>query len=663
MGETIEIGATGAKKVLKSFTPESAISEYIKNGFDAGAKTVTVNIELNKIGLLPEITIVDDGSGIDFEHLSNKFKPFYESDKGEEEYESHSSKCFGRNGLGRLTFFTFAHNAEWNTTYKSSQTSKKYQYQIKIGSGDLNKYEYSDKKEVTGKTGTIVKFTGFQKEMNSKEKVDSILEYLRVEFCWFLELNKKNNYSVILNGKKLTYDDNVISRKKYNINIDQTLFDVQLISWRKLNKSEMSKIYYLSESEEEKYKEYTQLNRKGDNFHHSVFVKSPYFDNFAFESSENQSVLGLKGKSDKLYKDFSIKLKEFMLKERRPILKKNSAEFFSKQYEQTGILTTKGKTGIEKIQTQTVKRAIEEIWQIEPKIFTGLNTEQKKVMAKFLGLFLESDEREKLISVIEQIVDLEPAQRKELYSVLGNAKLSHIIKMSNLIIDRFRKVELLKELLFRPDLTTKEVEHLQPLIEEMTWLFGEQYAIFGRQDDNIEKILRTYRKNLGDFSEIEPMDDANKRKEIDLFLCRKELTNTKVNNLIIELKRPSVKLGKSQADQINSYMMTILNENQFNNISNSTWTFILVGNDFDGSGHIDAHIENSKIKGIPGLIMENKNYKIIVKKWSEILTDFEIRHKFLQEQLKLSKDKLIQEFSSAGEIVDAAFSGYEAKSA
>ena len=177
----ISIGTAGAKKVLRRYDHKKAISEYIWNGFDAGATTVKVSLKLNDIGILKEVIVEDNGSGIDQSELNDKFKPFYESIKEDEEYESHSSKCHGRNGLGRLTFFTFANFAEWNTSYQSK--NKKYHYSITIKANELKKFENSSPKETTQKsTGTIVKFTGILPFMNNKEIIDEVISYLKEEF-------------------------------------------------------------------------------------------------------------------------------------------------------------------------------------------------------------------------------------------------------------------------------------------------------------------------------------------------------------------------------------------------------------------------------------------------------------------------------------------------
>lgn len=53
-------------------------------------------------------------------------------------------------------------------------------------------------------------------------------------------------------------------------------------------------------------------------------------------------------------------------------------------------------------------------------------------------------------------------------------------------------------------------------------------------------------------------------------------------------------------------------------------------------------MKNVKEKNEKSLVWEVDNYKIYVKKWSEIFSDFEIKHNFLQEKLQLQKEKLLE---------------------
>jgi hypothetical protein len=55
---------------------------------------------------------------------------------------------------------------------------------------------------------------------------------------------------------------------------------------------------------------------------------------------------------------------------------------------------------------------------------------------------------------------------------------------------------------------------------------------------------------------------------MDIFMCKidreSEIDNTKVKNIIVELKHPSKKLGQKEYTQVITYMTTILKEDRFN---------------------------------------------------------------------------------------------------
>ena len=102
----VQITAAGIRKALRKYTYSESITEYIWNGFDAGASHVCIFIESNPIRGISTLKITDNGSGI---IDSKKFYPFFESEKEIDPNAPRiSSTNHGKNGVGRLTFFTFA---------------------------------------------------------------------------------------------------------------------------------------------------------------------------------------------------------------------------------------------------------------------------------------------------------------------------------------------------------------------------------------------------------------------------------------------------------------------------------------------------------------------------------------------------------------------------
>ncbi len=112
--------------------------------------------------------------------------------------------------------------------------------------------------------------------------------------------------------------------------------------------------------------------------------------------------------------------------------------------------------------------------------------------------------------------------------------------------------------------------------------------------------------------------------------------------MVIEIKRPSIKLGKKELDQIKEYMEIISGEPSCNG-EEFEWTFYLIGNDFND--HVRREISSISSRGEEkkGLAFcDVKNHqKLYVRKWSDIINvDQKSRYKFLQDKLNLELENL-----------------------
>lgn len=138
------VGIKTAVKKLK-FSENSfykAISEYIWNGFDADATEVCLCYEFSQSkteGYFRKLSIFDNGKGIRHDELVNKFEPLFDSEKlSNGVFERNQSAVHGKLGIGRLTFFTFAHFAEWDTVFVKDE--EKFGYNIKISAEKLDDF-------------------------------------------------------------------------------------------------------------------------------------------------------------------------------------------------------------------------------------------------------------------------------------------------------------------------------------------------------------------------------------------------------------------------------------------------------------------------------------------------------------------------------------------
>jgi hypothetical protein len=658
MAGNVNVTSNGIKKILSNYEKPSSISEYIWNGFDAKANTVNINYTVDNFGSLEFLEIIDNGYGINHSKLNSKFKPFYESEKAiKVSAPKHTSTMHGKNGVGRLTFFTFAHSAKWLTTFNNGK--KHETNSIIINSNELTDFKVENVGNESDLTGTIVTFTNIHISENEMNKV--IIPFLIREFCWFLELNKYKNFKITINDIPLNYESNVAERdEKISITYsdsksnNKTVFQVKFIQWRESLHQEYSKYYFLNDKGNEVYKDHTTLNKKGDEFFHSVYIQSDYFKDFDFNSSENenQGKLFGKAKSSPEYRYLIKEINQILREKRKPFLRQ-FADKLIEQYEEAGILPNYKTEWEEKYKKEDLIETLKSLYEIQPKLFTSLSINQKKTFVRFLDLLLDSNEREDLFKVLDEILDLSTKEREDLAKIFKTTKLNRVIETLKLIQDRYETIAILKDLVYNKNLKANEVDHLQKLIESHYWIFGEQYHLVTAAEPKFEEALRRYTYLLTDKDAPVEIDHPHRLKEMDIFACRQNKLMDRIENIVIELKHPLINLGSSQYNQVYNYLELIQKQSEFN-APNMFWEFYLIGNKFDSTSFLKNLINTNKPHGTRSLIMnlEDGRIKVYAKTWSEIFADFEIKYNYLNEKLKLEREFLTSQINTANEALE-----------
>ncbi|MFA6064936.1 MAG: ATP-binding protein [archaeon] len=659
MNQLIQITAQGIEKVLRSqrFTEKNiykSISEFIWNGFDADASKIIVSVEIGNTGKLTKLTIEDNGVGIKYEDLGTKFNPFFDSEKFVDMAERNYSKPHGRRGIGRLTFFTFSGIAEWKTTYQLGE--KRFKYAITINSNDLKQYSLNPKVETSSSEslGTIVSFDRIIHSAKVNFDLDELEKYLALEFGWWLKLNDSKGFEISLNNKKLDYSRVANSTNLFEI-ITRTgiKFEITYIQWKEKINNEFSKFYYIGSDNNERYKENTTLNNKGDEFFHSVFIKSPYFDSFSFILIEEQQSALTENKTSETYKLLMEEIEAYLRKVRKPFLKETSYKLIE-ELQKDELLPKEPTTELNKLEKIDMENVLKAIYEIQPKVFSQLNYEQKKTILALLKIMLNSEDRKNLITILESLVKLEPDERKELSDLLEVTTLSNILKTLNLIKHRFEVIQIVKLIHFDDTIKANEIDHLQKIIEDNTWIFGEQYSLLAAAEDNFDTALKNYRKKIYDSTEYDPIRNEFKNGQVDIFMCRQDMNHERISNLIVELKHPKKTLGDGELSQVKKYYRVISGDTQFNS-SSAEWEYILIGGKFDSTKAIENEIKNMG-SNKTGLCYHVDNHKIYAKKWSDVLFEVEIRLKFLQDKLEIQKNKLAKSIVTADEAVSRATS-------
>lgn len=628
--------------ILKGYNPEKAISEYIWNGFDANATEVDINIKYanEKFGLSDSIEIVDNGDGICYEELADKFKVFYDSAKRKGKKEK-TDLVHGKNGYGRLTFFKFARFASWNTRYKLADSI--YEYRIDVNSEDLKHYQASDKQLAVGDvSGTVVSFKDINADITSGYVKEKLVPYLKTRFAWFLEVKKEAKIQI--NGELLDYKSVIAEREDvkfdvYDIEHTRHTFHGVYINWNKKSADEYSKFYFLNKEYKVKYRKTTKLNNKGDNFYHSLILVDDFFDEITkTEMSEEETETRSLFDSDKnrtIFKSLEKQLNDFLAEKRRPFLKKQANSVID-SFEKEKVMPDFGSNPWDLKKKETFVDFVKGLYEVRPAVFMKLNTDQKRIFLELLNLVMDTNEQDSLFKILDSVVELSSDDRKEFAKILETTRLKRVISTINLIKDRILVVEDLKKVLFDHSLKAGEVKHLQKILVDHYWIFGEEYNLVCSEEVKFTQALEKYRYELLGVTEKEYINHPDKYKEMDLFLTGQDSQYGTPHNLVVEIKSPTYikQLTYKEFGQIQTYGDVILKTDAFND-HRERWTFILIGQD------VDSNLRDSVIKDpLSGWAYTKANASFYIKTWSQVINDVEFRHKYLLDKLLIERQKL-----------------------
>jgi len=615
---------------------KKSLAEYIWNGFDANAKQVSIIYEANEIGYIHKLYIEDNGIGIDINTIAQTFGQFLDSQK--QVSNTHNGIVKGKRGKGRFSFINFCNQATWRTTFK--QGNGQLSYDILLSKETLPTFETANNtSSKTKKTGTIVEFYNITNLTSDLLESEDFLNFLTAEFGWYLFLNSKENYTLNVNNIYIDYEEVIDYSISDNFKFDNIEFKIDFVKWKR-NIGDKYYFYFLNNELKIVDRQHTSFNNKTEDFHHSVYISSAYFDKFLPSSKEDTnptfSEFG-NTKNDRTFKALIRHLNLLVAEQEKHFIREKKAEKLIDDFRKKEIFPKFRNNPYDKIREQDLETVVKEIYCLNPKIFQGLKDQQSKTIVGFLNLLLDSEQRDNILTILESLIDLSDEERSEFAKILEDTKVTHITALITELKNRFNTVAILKKLVFELEKFTNERDHIQKVIENNYWLFGEQYHLVSA-DVNFETTLNNYLSFIESGRKEKTHLTSKKRlKRPDIFIARKSQTNEVINdeysieeNIIVELKRPTVVIGKKQYDQIEDYIRFIISEPDFNSELRK-WKLILIGKSVDD--WIQDKYESQKNKGKKFLVESVKNYEIYALKWDDLFKIFDIRHKHLIENL------------------------------
>ena len=621
-----------------------ALSEYIWNSFEANASQVSITYNTDTCGLVNSIIIQDNGDGISYDELNSTFGAFLSSTKDNfiTKIKSKSNK-----GKGRYSFLCFSSIAKWETVYISG--NKFYTYAISMSSEDKTKFEVSDLLEIKKTaTGTKVILYNIEKLYNNDFQNQDFQNYLLQQFSWYLYLKRNNNYRLSINDITLDYNSYVNGELSLFIEkkIDIYTFNIDIIVWNDQIK-ETSRLYFIDDTEKNVCAKPTNFNKNSAKFSHSVFITSSFFENFNLEAIESTELNFLANDDQKkIFSQLMSYLKKSIAERLNEYLRRK-ADMLVMKMQKNNTFPHFPDDEYGALRKKDLSNVVREIYVIEPGIFHNLKPLQEKTLLEFLNLLLDSEERENVLEIIENITELSKEQRDDLAEILRKTSLSNIIDTIKFIDRRFEVIESLKKIVFDLDNYSNERNHIQKIIENNYWIFGEEYNLVSA-DQPFEKLLKQYLYVIDNNADINDYKIENQEslRRPDIFICRNNgiYNNSTIlqENIIVELKAPNVVLTKTVTRQIEDYMDLISHEPKFTS-SIRSWKFICICRKIDA--RVLDNYTTFKNKNKPFLIFEKHNFEIYAMTWDDVFVAFELRHKFILDKLQLDKQKIIDKIN------------------
>lgn len=638
---------------------KEALCEYIWNGFEANATEVSLSYTSNAVGGVDSVIIQDNGDGICYETVDDTFGAFLASTKVG---LSLQVKPQANKGKGRFSCYAFATGAVWVTVIDKGK--ERMSYSIEINSENKNEYDVSELVPVakTIDTGTTVTIRGVSDLLQENMNSDDLKAVLLKTFSWFLYLNRSRGTSLILNGINIDYEEYIDSSVSIteNFQIDEATFSVTLIVWQEKISGNFC-TYYLDNDGVLRGKDTTTFNRNTVNFNHSVYIKSSFFNQKEDVSLadkpkeleiETQLHMNGMGNADRpTLRKLRRKIQEIISKQLNKYMVSQADKAVAAMADR-GSLPTFGTDIYGQMKKRDLINVIRAMYCAEPRIFYKMRDVQEKSFLGLLNLLLNTDERENVLSIIESIVNLTPPQREDFAFALKRTKLGNIIDTIKFIEGRYKVIEGLQRIVFDLTKYANERDHIQKIIEQHYWLFGEQYNLV-TSDQRMQKSLSRYLYILyGDRAPkavLEPDEDELRR--MDIFTCGKRKYSDSSEygveeNLIVELKAPQVKLTKAVLRQVEDYMDYIRKQPHFNS-SYRTWKFIAVCKEMDDD--VKSRRVAQKEKGKLGLVTVIENYEVYALTWDDVFSSFDLRHSFLLDKLKMDRESIADEVAKESE--------------
>ncbi len=608
--------------------PIQALSELIWNSLDAEASSVRVEFEHKDLaGGMSKIFVTDNGNGFSREDAKEQFGNLGGSWKRQFPITPNKKRrVHGQEGRGRYKAFALGGAVEWKVV--SLKNDKPQSYSIRLLDGNLKQVELSDELPAPGKSsGVIVEIRNLKRDFKVFTSESGLQELAEI---FALYLTNYRDVSIEVAGNRIDPSQAILDHAYYDLPVlkDETgkniNFSLDIVEW----KGDTKRNFYFCNNEGFPLSQSATKIAVGD-FSFSAYIKSSYimdiYNQQKLELAEMDVVLKAAVDSAK------AKIREHF---RRRAASK--AKTVVDVWKQENIYPFQGEAAsvIEKAERQVFDILAVSMSNYAPE-FESADKKTKALNLRMLRHAIETSPND-LKLILNEVLQLPKKQQKDLADLLQETSLSAIITAAKTVADRLRFLSGLEYILFNSDAKAvlKERSQLHKILAENTWIFGEQYNLWV-SDKSLTTVLRKHRDMLDPSVAIdEPVKiDGKKTGIVDLMFSTASRRHRPddIENLVVELKAPAVKIGAKEITQIERYAFAINGDERFKGVAGVRWHFWVISDELDD-------FASQKIDGGPNkrdkLTYQSDRIRVGLKTWGELIEENKARLQFFQEHLQ-----------------------------
>lgn len=281
------------------------------------------------------------------------------------------------------------------------------------------------------------------------------------------------------------------------------------------------------------------------------------------------------------------------------------------------------------------ERQIFDVLAVTARAALAKGTKQQRSMtARLLHVALQ-ERPEELDVILGEALSLSPSERQELAEMLRVSTLGAIVGAAAEVSKRLDLLSALRHFVYDPSVADamREVDQLHPLVKRNEWLFGEAWKLSASEAGLATVLRQCVPNDLALEGDLKPSGDklllpAEMRGRVDLLLQRTCVgTNNQKQRLVVELKRPSVRLNEPELAQVRKYARKLT---EHAGVGPSRWTFWLIGADV--RNEISGELEQEDREW--GHVTKHAKYDIHVTTWGRLIDECEGRYHFYRDQLQ-----------------------------